>query len=371
MDVGTLLPLARRVLDEAVAAGVAPCAVAEVGDRTGALWTDAVGRLTRDDAAPAASGDTVFDLASLTKVVATTAFTMRLVDDGRLDLRDRVADAIAGWRGNERERVTVADLLAHSSGLPAHQPLHRTCSGRADFERAICAEPLRYRPGSASLYSDLGFILLGLLLERMTGESLEAQFVRLCADLGDPSDTATGSRAAGPLAVRFNPPAEWTSRIAPTRAAPSPPRVPHDENAAALGGVAGHAGLFGTAHAAGVLARAVLRAVLDRRGEPGLASHETALKFASRVGIPGSSRALGWDTMLPSSSCGARMSARAFGHTGFTGTSLWIDPEAGVYVVLLTNRVYPEAGSADGITALRRAFHDAVMTDTAFSNRAG
>jgi serine-type D-Ala-D-Ala carboxypeptidase len=370
MDVRARLPLARRVLHEAIAAGVAPCAVAEVGDRTGAIWTDAVGRLTGDVSAPAASDDTVFDLASLTKVLATTPAAMRLVDGGRLDLRSRVADIVPDWRGDDRRAVTVADLLAHSSGLPAHRPLYRTCRGHAEFERSICAEPLVYRPGTASLYSDLGFILLGFLLERITGDSLESQFGRFCEDLGGPPAVSTGSHAARPLAIRFDPPASWADRIAPTRSAPSPRGVPHDENAEALGGIAGHAGLFGTASSVGVVARAVLRAVVDPGGEPGLATHETALSFATRAGIAGGSRALGWDTMLPSSSCGAHMSARAFGHTGFTGTSLWIDPEAGIYVVLLSNRVYPEPGSGEGIRALRRAFHDAVMTELAFSNRA-
>jgi serine-type D-Ala-D-Ala carboxypeptidase len=363
--------LAQRVLDEAISAGVTPCAVAEVGDRTEAVWRQAVGRLTPDRSAPAASDDTVFDLASLTKVLAATPLAMQLVNGRRLDLRTRVAEIVPGWRGLDREAVSVADLLAHSSGLPAHQPLYRTCVGPAEFERAICSEPLAYRPASASLYSDLGFILLGFLLERVAGEPLDAQFERLRAGLDDAASRRDASGTARPLEVRFRPPAGWQDRVAPTRATISQLCVTHDENAAALNGVAGHAGLFGTAPAVGAVARAVLRAVLDAHGEPVLASRETVLRFVSRAGIPGSSRALGWDTMLPSSSCGAHMSARAFGHTGFTGTSLWIDPEAGIYVVLLTNRVYPESGSADGVNALRRAFHDAVMTEGAFSNRPG
>jgi CubicO group peptidase (beta-lactamase class C family) len=364
-------PLARHLLDQAIADGVAPCAVAEVGDRSGAMWRTAVGRLTRDGTAPEASDDTVFDLASLTKVLATTPCAMRLVDGGRLDLRTRVAEIVPDWRGDDRKAVSIADLLTHSSGLPAHRPLYSSCSGPADFEGAICAEPLAYRPGSTSLYSDLGFILLGFLLERVAHEPLNAQFERMCAALVDATDGPARSGPAKPLALRFCPPADWHDRMAPTRAAPSPLGVAHDENAAALGGIAGHAGLFGTAPAVGVLARAFLRAVLDPHGQHALASHDTALRFVERAGIPDSSRALGWDTMLPSSSCGARMSARAFGHTGFTGTSLWIDPEAQAYVVLLTNRVYPVPGSADRIAALRCSFHDAVMTEGSFSNRSG
>jgi CubicO group peptidase (beta-lactamase class C family) len=139
-----------------------------------------------------------------------------------------------------------------------------------------------------------------------------------------------------------------------------------DRNAAALDGIAGHAGLFGTARAVGDFATAILNGLRGASGgratEP-LASPETLARFVRKAGTPGSSRALGWDTMLPSSSCGTRMSPQAFGHTGFTGTSLWIDPAAGVYVVLLTNRVHPVAGPPAPIQELRRTLHDAVMDD--------
>ena len=134
-----------------------------------------------------------------------------------------------------------------------------------------------------------------------------------------------------------------------------------DPNAAALGGVAGHSGLFGTAEGVGRFARAWLGGLAGTAVGVPLAARETLSRFVARVGTPGSSRALGWDTMLPSSSCGTRMSREAFGHTGFTGTSLWIDPVAGVYVVLLTNRVHPVAGPPEPIRDLRRALHDAVL----------
>lgn len=361
----------RRVIREAVTSGVTPCAVAEIGDAHGVVWQDAAGRLTGDPSAVAASPATVFDLASLTKVLATTTLGMRLVDAAALDLAMRVADVVPDWRGADRAEVTVADLLAHDSGLPAHAPLHRSCLAKKDIERAVCSTPLTHPPRSASVYSDLGFLLLGFVLERVAGASLDSQFDGMCGALralhdGDQS-ALTGARTE----VTFHPPAAWHARLAPTRPRPAPPGLVHDENAAALNGVAGHAGLFGTAPAVGWLARAMLRAVTGADGGPVLAGCDTAARFVTRVGTTGSSRALGWDTMLPSSSCGSRLSPRAFGHTGFTGTSLWIDPAAGLYFVLLTNRVYPEVRSADGVRALRRAFHDAAMTDWAFSNRAG
>jgi CubicO group peptidase (beta-lactamase class C family) len=361
----------RRVIRDAVTSGVAPCAVAEIGDARGIVWQDAAGRLTGDASAPGASAATVFDLASLTKVLATTALVMRLVEAAALDLAMRVADVVPVWRRADRAAVTVADLLAHDSGLPAHAPLHVSCLAKADFERAISSEPLTHPPRSASVYSDLGFMLLGFVLERVAGEPLDGQFDGMCEALPAFHDRDRSALTGATAEITFHPPAAWHGRLAPTRPRPAPPGLVHDENAAALNGVAGHAGLFGTAPAVGQLARAMLRAVTGADGGSVLADRETAARFVTRVGTPGSSRALGWDTMLPSSSCGSRLSARAFGHTGFTGTSLWIDPDAGLYFVLLTNRVYPNVLSPDGVRALRRAFHDAAMTDRAFSNRTG
>ncbi len=364
-------PLSRRVIQGAVAARVAPCVVAEIGDGAGVLWHEAAGRRTYAPAADAVSADTVFDLASLTKVLATASIAMRLVDDGRLDLEMPVAEIAPDWRGADRAFVTVADLLAHASGLPAHKPLYQSCSSREDFARAICSEPLTYAPRSASVYSDLGFILLGFLLERVAGEPLDSQFDRLCAAVWNAPRQDSRCCAGASPEIAFRPPADWHLRIAPTGPVGAPLGIAHDENAAALNGVAGHAGVFGTARAVGCLARAMLRAVSGAPGGSMLATHATARRFVRRAGIPGSSRALGWDTMLPTSSCGRHMSARAFGHTGFTGTSLWIDPDAGVYAVLLSNRVHPGAASVDAVTALRQAFHDAVMTEGGFSNQSG
>ena len=237
----------RRVIREAVASGVAPCAAAEIGDARGVLWQDSAGRLTGDPSSPAASTTTVFDLASLTKVLATTALAMRLVEAGALDLTLRLADVVAAWRGTDRADVTVADLLAHDSGLPAHAPLHRSCLEKQDVERAICSTPLTYPPRSASVYSDLGFMLLGFVLERLAGAPLDSQFDGMCEALrafqGGESSAPDGMTPE----ITFHPARAWHTRLAPTRLRPAPPGLVHDENAAMLGGVAGHAGLFGTA----------------------------------------------------------------------------------------------------------------------------
>jgi serine-type D-Ala-D-Ala carboxypeptidase len=341
---------ARDVLRNAIDACAFPAAVVEVGDASAILWRESFGRLTfQPDAAPAAN-DTLFDLASLTKVLSTTPLVMQLVERGSLGLDDPIARYLDTWRGPDREQVTVRDLLAHASGLPAWVPLFRDHRGRAAFERAIAATPLEYVPRAKSMYSDLGFMLLGFMLDDTV--PLATRFHTLWAQMGIVQE------------VQFNPPALWHRRTAPTEQDPWRGRLlvgeVHDENAYALDGVAGHAGLFGTAAAVGDYARHLLQ-ILD--GRTGAFRRETLEAFIARqTGIPDSSRALGWDTMLPTSSCGTRMSSRAFGHTGFTGTSLWIDPERGVYVVLLTNRVHPTREN-DAMKLVRPALHDAVMRE--------
>jgi serine-type D-Ala-D-Ala carboxypeptidase len=339
-----------------------PGATAEAGRADGAVWRHAIGTLTYEPDSPAVRHDTIFDLASLTKVIATTTLAMRAVDDGLLELDAPVSKYISEWRGIDRQAVTIRDLLAHASGLPAYLPFFRDHSGRVEFEPAIAQTPLEYAPRSQSIYSDLGFMLLGFILED----------VRRAADIPrgrfDPSATLTAQfrRVASFITVEplaYNPARAWRLRTAPTERDDWRGRTlqgeVHDENAWALGGSAGHAGLFGTAGAVGAFAQSVLRTI---GGERVIAAPATFREFIRRTMIPGSSRALGWDTMLPTSSCGSRLSPTAIGHTGFTGTSLWIDWERDLYVVLLTNRVYPTRENTR-LRAIRSAFHDAVMED--------
>ena len=341
---------ALQVLHTFLADGTAPCAVAEVGGADGAWWRAAEGRLVFGPHAPAASEDTVFDLASVTKVLATTTLAMQLCEAGRIALDTPVGERLPAWRGEGRDAVRVVDLLSHAAGLPAHRPYGRTLARRASFERAICAEPLEYVPRTTSIYSDLGFMLLGFVLEDAAGDALDRRFEMIAAAAG----------AAREIGFRVLD--DWRGRLAPTSDDPARQAVVDDANAAALGGSAGHAGLFGTARGVGLLARAWLAAATGLHAGTPLASQEMVRRFTSRAGVPGSSRGLGWDTMLPTSSCGSRMSAQAFGHTGFTGTSLWVDPQAGLYAVLLTNRVYPTREN-NKLKDLRPAFHDAVMSE--------
>ena len=350
------------ILTEAVEAHAFPAAAIDVGRSDGSLWSTAVGALTYHPYAPAATTDTIFDLASLTKVICTATLAMRAVDAGRLALGDRVGKWLRTWRGADREAVTIGHLLTHSSGLSAWLPFYRDHTGRAEFDAAICTLPLEYEPGSASVYSDLGFILLGFILEDAATAanphwrpgtsdpqcSLSQQFARLAAFIT-------------PAPLTFNLPRTRRPLCAPTEMDPWRGRLltgeVHDENCWALGGAAGHAGLFGTAPAVGAFARAVLGTL---RGDHVLAQPSTMRTFAKRAEVPGSSRALGWDTMLPTSSCGRLLSPTAIGHTGFTGTSLWIDWERDLYIVLLTNRVYPTREN-HAIRDVRPRVHDAVV----------
>jgi CubicO group peptidase (beta-lactamase class C family) len=349
---------AADVLRRGVSDRVYPGASAEVGTAASAAWRDQVGSLTYELDSPGVSTDTVFDLASLTKVVVTTSVAMRLVEDGMLVLDVPVSEYEPRCRAGKLSAVTVRDLLEHASGLPSWAPLFRSQRDRQSIVSAVVAAPLEYVPRSQSVYSDLGFILLGHLFETIDGRSLDVQFEEMAAGW-------MGAGAAG-IPLVFNPPASWRPRIAPTRFNEWRDRLlageVDDDNAWAMKGVAGHSGLFGTAAAVGVFARGILRVLSGgREAEWRFATRETVRLFLSPSTVPRSSRALGWDMMRTTSSCGSKMSAAAVGHTGFTGTSLWIDPEQDFYAVLLTNRVHPEAGPNEPMQAVRRAFHDALL----------
>jgi CubicO group peptidase (beta-lactamase class C family) len=335
----------RDLLKAGATDGAYPAAVLEVGSHRGVTWRHAAGHLTYEPGAPTASDDTVFDLASLTKVIVTTTLAMRLVESGALRLSDPVSAWVHAWRGRDRAHVRVRDLLEHCSGLTAWMPFYRDHRGPTEIADAICALPLEYAPWTQSIYSDLGFMLVGFVLEQAGGSPLDLQFAAI----------------AGELELHFGARAEWRERTAPTELDPWRGRLlvgeVHDENAWALGGVAGHAGLFGTVPAVGAFARHVLATY---HADTELARQNTLVRFTTRSTVPRSSRAVGWDTMLPTSSCGRQLSSRAVGHTGFTGTSLWVDPVRDLYVVLLTNRVHPIRDNPR-LRLLRPVVHEAVV----------
>ena len=328
--------------------------MAEIGDSRGALWREALGVLAFDDAT-AVTPETIFDLASLTKPVGTTSIVIDLTAAGRVDPGEPLTGCFAEWRGGDREAATVQDLLEHASGLAARL-VDPPPASRREFEHDICGLPLEYAPRTKSIYSDLGFILLGFLVADRGGAPLSELFDRI------------GKRIDGldvSAVLQYGIPESAADRTAPTEPLAEDVRrgrrlvgEVHDNYAAALGGAAGHAGLFGTASGVGAFARSMLRGARGVAGLPPPFSPDLVMRATRKTTVVGSSRALGWDTMLATSSCGTKLSPSAFGHVGFTGTSLWIDPPRDRYYVLLTNRVCGGGTEAE-IKEVRRAFHDA------------
>jgi len=314
--------------------GAFPGAVLAVG-RHGRLAALApVGHYGVDDRRPVEAG-TLYDLASLTKVVALTTACMILVDEGRLALDAPIARYVPEFRGPMKDRVTVRHLLTHSAGLAADLPLYTETASRRPALAAVDTTTLLAPPGTSYRYSDLSAIVLMQVVERVTGE---------------PFDRWVETRVFGPLgmpATRFLPPASWRDRIAPTehdtvfRHRWLRGEV-HDESAARLGGVSGNAGLFSNALDLSRFAAMLLNGGAWDTLQ--LIRAETVAEFTERQNMPpGSSRALGWDTPADSgySSAGTKLSRRSFGHTGFTGTSIWMDPDRDLFIILLTNRVNP------------------------------
>jgi CubicO group peptidase (beta-lactamase class C family) len=271
-----------------------------------------------------------------------------------LNLAQPVVELLPEFQGSGKSGVNVGHLLAHSSGLASWQPLYREVAGWPGYVARIASLELSYAPGTQTVYSDLGFILLGAAIERLTGEPWQKLVER---------------RALAPLELNdtiYCPPKASQPRVAPTEECAWRGRLlsgeVHDENAAALGGVAPHAGLFASAGDVARFARAILAGGTWRGRQ--IVSKATLARFAARVAIPGSTRALGWDTPNDSgySTAGQLLSRSSIGHTGFTGTSLWIDQECGLFVGLLSNRVYPTRHN-DAIRWVRAALADAVVRD--------
>jgi CubicO group peptidase (beta-lactamase class C family) len=338
---------AEAILREGIAARAFPGTTYAVLYR-GQLSAGAIGRFTYDDTSPAVQPSTMYDLASLTKVVATTSMAMLLHDRGQLDLGSPVAGFVPEFGSDTaRQRITLEMLLRHTSGLPAYVRLFEKSRGKQEMLRGACGVPLEAAPGVRATYSDIGFILLGAALERIAGQPLDEFCQReIFSRLG--------------MKTMFRPPDTMHPAIPPTeddrhwRQRVIQGEV-HDENASAMGGVAGHAGLFGS-----IADLARFGEFMLGEGEP-LVSAETVRLFTTRGDTPpGNSFALGWDTPTPPSQSGQYFSARAYGHLGFTGTSLWIDPQRELAVVLLTNRTWPDRRS-QAIKQFRPQFHDAVV----------
>jgi CubicO group peptidase (beta-lactamase class C family) len=339
-----------ELIRQAIADHAFPAASVSITHSGNLVGLKAFGRFTYEPHSPEATTATAFDLASVTKVVATTSMAIILYERGLLDLDLPVAAVVAEFAGEDprRDAVTLRMLLAHSSGLPAYEKLFLRAKTRDELLSAAFTTPLTANPGAKAVYSDIGFIILGTALERIAEESL-AHFCQ--------------HEVFGPLAMThtaFNPPAAWRASIPPTADDQSfRHRIiqgeVQDENASVMGGVAGHAGVFASAADIAIFAHAMLA-----NGRP-IPRPETLALFTRRESSPpDTSRALGWDTPSSPSQAGKYFSSASFGHLGYTGTSLWIDPERQLSITLLTNRTWPDC-SNQAIKELRPKFHDAVV----------
>jgi CubicO group peptidase (beta-lactamase class C family) len=319
-----------RVVLRGIAAGGYPGAAVVVGRKGATVWEHGFGRLSWETSSPRVTAPgTIYDLASLSKVVGTTTAIMVLYDQGRISLDAPVVGYLPAFTGGYKDSVTVRQLLTHRSGLPAGRDLWRLASTPDEARRYILDTPLECKPGDCYIYSDLGADLLGMIVESVSGERL---------------DVFLDEHVFQPLGMTdtfYRPADSLKSHVAPTEL--NPPRgyplqgEVHDENAYALGGIAGHAGLFSTAEDLAVFAQMMLDGG-TYNGKRIVADSTVALFTRRTAGT----RALGWDTCDDGNdgSCGRFLSERAYGHTGFTGTSLWIDPDRQMFVVLLTNRVH-------------------------------
>jgi CubicO group peptidase (beta-lactamase class C family) len=338
-----------NVLREAIGARAFPGAAVAVTYRGEIVILKGIGRFTYDPNSPAVEATTIYDIASVTKVVSTTTVAMLLYEHGSLDLNARVVDFFPEFDTEPgKKRVTLRMLLAHSSGLPAYEKLYQRAKTREELLNLALLSPLQNPPLSRAEYSDLGFIILGEILSKLARE---------------PLDRYSAEEIFRPLRMLFTgykPREDWRPFIAPTvddrdfRGRIIQGEV-HDENAFVMQGVSGHAGLFSNAPDLAQFALTMLRL-----GSP-ILKPATLNLFTRREALPeGTSRALGWDTPSVPSQSGQTFSSRSFGHLGYTGTSLWIDPVRQLSVALLTNRVWPDR-SSQAIKYIRPRFHDTIV----------
>ena len=326
------------IINQAIAEGNIPGAVLVVGHDGKVIYRKAYGSRSLEPRRLPMTLDTIFDLASLTKVIATTTAAMQLMEKGKLRMNDPVAKYIPDFAQNGKDDITIRQLLTHYSGLAPDLDLDTPWEGKQTAYQLACVLPPETTPGSGFVYSDINFIMLGDLVEKISGETLDAY---------------TAHHIFTPLRMthtRFLPPAAWRIKIAPTQYDEQEKMlwgVVHDPTARRMGGVAGHAGLFGTGDDLAKFAQTLLD------GGDGILSSEAVTKMTSPQTPPSASvlRGFGWDIDSPfSSSRGDLFPVGSFGHTGFTGTSMWIDPTTHAYVILLTNAVHPRGkGNAIGL----------------------
>jgi CubicO group peptidase (beta-lactamase class C family) len=344
-----LAPALDSIVTAAIADKASPGAALAIGRNGVVGYMRAYGALDWDPSSAAVTDSSLYDMASLTKVIVTTTAAMMLEESGKLDIDRTVASYLPEFDAPDKAHITVRQLLTHRGGMEAFSDLWRTNHGRAEYLRALNARPLAYQPGSKMIYSDWDMVLMQFVIERLAGTTL---------------DVFVDERLFKPLGMRdshFNPSQDLLPRVAPTENEAFRGGlirgVVHDENAWSLGGVSGNAGLFSSARDLAIFCQMMLNG--GELNGVRVLKPATIARWTARQD-PRSSRALGWDTPSPQSSAGHYFSPRSFGHTGFTGTSIWVDPEKQLYVVLLTNRVNPTRQNQKQVP-LRRAVADAAQ----------
>ena len=338
------------MVEQSIADRVFPSASIVVIYRNDVVFHKAFGRQTYDKRSLRVDTSTIYDLASLTKPVVTTGIVMQLNERDSLDIDVPVSRYLPEFARNGKGHVTIKNLLLHNSGLVAHRFFIKTCNTPEEVMQAIYNEQLVSPAGTKTAYSDLGFITLGKVIEQVTGKTLEENF------------SARFAKPLGMQSTMFNPPDPVRSRIAPTEAdtlwtIPKPRPLVHDHNAALLGGTAGHAGLFSTTGDLAIFVKMLMQE--GRYNDMAFFLPSTLKRFTQRH--PGS-RALGWDlrSLNGRSSSGKHFSQNSYGHLGYTGTSIWIDPEKELAVITLTNRVHPTSGNIK-IRKFRPLLHNTVI----------
>jgi CubicO group peptidase (beta-lactamase class C family) len=356
-------PIATSLLADAIDRRVFPGAAFGVLRRGELLAIESIGRFTYQPDSPRIQPDTIFDLASVSKAIAATAMAMQLWERDQLDLDETVGELLpdflrdtkeTGILVSLRQKITPRMLLAHCSGLPAYAPLYKECDTASALLDACLHMPLETIPGTQAVYSDIGFILLGHLLETVAGERLDSYCRReVFVPLGMNSTLYCPSSELKPLIPPTAAVDNFRHRVLQGEV--------HDGNCWVLGGVSGHAGVFSNVADILRLADCLLH------GGRGVFRPETVSTFTRRQNMPPPSGwALGWDTPTTPSSSGKFFSAHSVGHLGYTGTSLWIDFDKDLAVALLTNRTYPgnsNERTSGEIKSVRPRFHDALMQE--------
>ncbi|MCX7001179.1 MAG: serine hydrolase [Candidatus Sumerlaeota bacterium] len=347
-----IIKKAFEALDAGAKENKVPGSVAVIGRNGYALYPYAAGHSILQPEKLPMTPDTVFDLASVTKMVATNTSVMILIEEGKIRLDDPVARYLPEFGANGKETVTVRQLLTHTSGFPPFKLFYKTLKGREEFYRAVCNEGLTAAPGTRRTYSDLGFMTLGFIVEKVSGKDL---------------NTFTQERIFRPLGMkntRFQPPTSWKRRTAATEVWPFWKRLAwgevHDENANAMGGVAGHAGLFSTAHDLAIFCQMLLNG--GKYGDAQILHPETVRQFYTPQTPPAISaeQGMGWILSGKEKDESGGIRPEAFSHSGFTGTSLWVSPKHNTFAILLMNAIHPDREKAER-AFVRTPFQAAVL----------